>query len=123
MHELFMATSRVRAPVLRVFVPCTELDEAAISDCEDALMRAGLWEHLSDGDVVCKFGYVPPSPAPSPQSSDEGLGSSTGSGSGSGSSAGMGGGGAEEGEGGQRCWPWVAYPRPRELLHGRRQRA
>ena len=70
-HDLFLATSRVRAPVLRVFVPCTELDEAAIGACEDELVRAGLWEHLSDGDIVCNFGYVPP--IPSPQSSSERL--------------------------------------------------
>ncbi|KAH9945144.1 uncharacterized protein BXZ73DRAFT_38978 [Epithele typhae] len=68
-HDLFIATSRVRAPVLRVFVPCTELDEDAISACERELARAGLWEHLSDGDIVCNFGYVPP--LSSPQSSDE----------------------------------------------------
>ncbi|TBU42377.1 hypothetical protein BD309DRAFT_189398 [Dichomitus squalens] len=70
-HDLFLATSRVRAPVLRVFVPCTELDETAIGACEEELIRAGLWEHLSDGDIVCNFGYVPP--VPSPQSSSEGL--------------------------------------------------
>ncbi|KAI0326924.1 hypothetical protein GY45DRAFT_48526 [Cubamyces sp. BRFM 1775] len=59
-HDLFLATSRLRAPVLRVFVPCTDLDEAAIVACEEQLMKNGLWEHLSDGDIVCNFGYVPP---------------------------------------------------------------
>ena len=59
-HDLFLATSRLRAPVLRVFVPCTELDEAAIVACEEQLIKNGLWEHLSDGDIVCNFGYVPP---------------------------------------------------------------
>ncbi len=59
-HDLCMATSRFRAPVLRVFVPCTELDEFAISACEEQLMVAGLWEHLSAGDIICNFGFVPP---------------------------------------------------------------
>lgn len=59
-HELSMAMSRYRAPILRVFVPCTELDELAISACEEQLIDAGLWEHLSAGDIVCNFGYVPP---------------------------------------------------------------
>ncbi|KAI0367811.1 hypothetical protein BV20DRAFT_915877, partial [Pilatotrama ljubarskyi] len=63
-HDLFLATSRVRAPVLRVFVPCTDLDEAAIMACEEQLIKGGLWEHLSDGDIVCNFGYVPPVPPP-----------------------------------------------------------
>ncbi|OSD06637.1 hypothetical protein PYCCODRAFT_955145 [Trametes coccinea BRFM310] len=75
-HDLFLATSRVRAPVLRVFVPCTDLDEAAITACEEQLVKGGLWEHLSDGDIVCNFGYVPPVPpsdAPRPLSGpDEG---------------------------------------------------
>ncbi|KAL6302416.1 hypothetical protein BKA93DRAFT_818539 [Sparassis latifolia] len=59
-HDLFLATSRTRAPVLRTFVPCTELDEHAIAACEEQLLDAGLWEHLSVGDIVCNFGYVPP---------------------------------------------------------------
>ncbi|OJT07378.1 hypothetical protein TRAPUB_1783 [Trametes pubescens] len=63
-HDLFLATSRVRAPVLRVFVPCTDLDEPAIMACEEQLIKGGLWEHLSDGDIVCNFGYVPPLPPP-----------------------------------------------------------
>ncbi|KAI0719329.1 hypothetical protein C8T65DRAFT_827069 [Cerioporus squamosus] len=72
-HDLFLATSRVRAPLLRVFVPCAQLDEAAITACEDQLIRAGLWENLSDGDVVCNFGYVPP--IASPPESEDGSGS------------------------------------------------
>ncbi|CDO70658.1 hypothetical protein BN946_scf184756.g25 [Trametes cinnabarina] len=63
-HDLFLATSRLRAPVLRVFVPCTDLDEPAIMACEEQLVKSGLWEHLSDGDIVCNFGYVPPVPPP-----------------------------------------------------------
>ncbi|KAI0833532.1 hypothetical protein BC628DRAFT_1307581 [Trametes gibbosa] len=63
-HDLSLATSRSRAPVLRVFVPCTDLDEPAIIACEEQLIRHGLWENLSDGDIVCNFGYVPPVPPP-----------------------------------------------------------
>ncbi len=63
--------------MLRVFAPCAELDEAAITNCEDQLIRAGLWEHLSDGDIVCNFGYVPP--VASPQSSDDGSAASSSS--------------------------------------------
>ncbi|KAH9838281.1 uncharacterized protein C8Q71DRAFT_705292 [Rhodofomes roseus] len=61
-HDLYLATSRTRAPVLRTFVPCTVLDDNAVAACEEQLMDAGLWEHLSVGDVVCNFGYVPPVP-------------------------------------------------------------
>lgn len=75
-HDLHLATSRTRAPVLRVFVPCAVLDEAAIGACERELVRAGLWTHLSDGDVVCNLGFVPPvAPPTSPsRSSGEGTG-------------------------------------------------
>ncbi|KAG2072791.1 hypothetical protein BDR04DRAFT_1095937 [Suillus decipiens] len=61
-HELYTATSRTRAPVLRVFVPCTGLIPTAISLCEQQLIDNGLWEHLSTGDIVCNFGYVPAAP-------------------------------------------------------------
>ena len=59
-HDLLAATSRTRAPILRVFVPCSHLTEDVIASCEDQLIEDGLWDHLSVGDVVCNFGYVPP---------------------------------------------------------------
>lgn len=59
-HDLYMATSRTRAPVLRVYVPCSALDGPAIAACEAQLADAALWEHLSSGDIVCNFGFVPP---------------------------------------------------------------
>ncbi|TEB25173.1 hypothetical protein FA13DRAFT_1756658 [Coprinellus micaceus] len=61
-HDLILATSRVRAPVLRVFVPCTKLepDSDSLVRCEQQLMDSGLWNHLSTGDIVCNLGYVPP---------------------------------------------------------------
>ncbi|KAK0500397.1 hypothetical protein EDD18DRAFT_826941 [Armillaria luteobubalina] len=76
-HDLVLATSRIRAPVLRVYVPCSELSDTpdfldkdyfaaraggglSIQQCEDQLIGSGLWEHMSTGDVVCNLGYVPP---------------------------------------------------------------
>lgn len=59
-HDLVAATSRTRAPILRVFVPCSSLSDEVIATCEDQLIEDGLWDHLSAGDVVCNFGYVPP---------------------------------------------------------------
>ncbi|KAG2111368.1 hypothetical protein BD769DRAFT_1493886 [Suillus cothurnatus] len=70
-HELHTATSRTRAPVLRVFVPCTDLIPAAITSCEQQLIDNGLWEHLSIGDIVCNFGYVPAAPESDEISSQE----------------------------------------------------
>ena len=71
-----LATSRVRAPVLRVYVPCSDLSEtpeflfpeyvqamggtSSIQQCEEQLANSGLWQHLSIGDIVCNLGYVPP---------------------------------------------------------------
>lgn len=58
-QDLQMAISRTRAPILRVFVPCAEMDEDAIAACEEQLLDCGLWSHLSTGDIVCNFGFVP----------------------------------------------------------------
>ncbi|KAI0254944.1 hypothetical protein BJV78DRAFT_1279575 [Lactifluus subvellereus] len=68
-HDMRAATSRLRAPILRVYFPCSELDHGAIAACEGQLDDAGLWHHLSVGDVVCNLGYLPPA---------DRLGSSTG---------------------------------------------
>ncbi|KAJ7455338.1 hypothetical protein B0H11DRAFT_1874875 [Mycena galericulata] len=72
-HDLSLATSRTRAPVLRVFVPCSTLDLSEDSDsialCEDQLYDSGLWTHLSTGDVVCNLGYLPPHSPEEPASS------------------------------------------------------
>ena len=61
-HDLSGATSRNRAPILRVFVPCTKLDDddESLISCERQLVDSGLWPHLSTGDIVCNFGFVPP---------------------------------------------------------------
>lgn len=62
LHDLSGATSRIRAPILRVFVPCTKLDDdgESLVSCERQLVDSGLWPHLSTGDIVCNFGFVPP---------------------------------------------------------------
>ncbi|KAF8206289.1 hypothetical protein K438DRAFT_1904995 [Mycena galopus ATCC 62051] len=55
-HDLSLATSRTRAPILRVFVPCSRMDLSDDSDsialCEDQL-------YDSDCDIVCNLGYPP----------------------------------------------------------------
>ncbi|KAF8802462.1 hypothetical protein BYT27DRAFT_7112506 [Phlegmacium glaucopus] len=62
LHDLSGATCRNRAPILRVFVPCTTLDDddESLISCERQLVDSGLWPHLSTGDIVCNFGFVPP---------------------------------------------------------------
>jgi hypothetical protein len=37
-----------------------EVDSEGVLECEKHLVEAGLWEHLSTGDVVCNLGYIPP---------------------------------------------------------------
>jgi len=68
-HALRSSLSRLRAPILRVFVPTHSLTPDALEACERQLQDAGAWEHMSVGDVVCNFGYVPtmePPPDPEP---------------------------------------------------------
>ena len=60
-HDIRAATSRLRAPILRVFFPCSKVDHGTITACEAQLDDAGLWEHLSVGDIICNLGYLPPS--------------------------------------------------------------
>ena len=62
-HDIRAATSRLRAPILRVFFPCSKVDHRTITACEAQLEDAGLWEHLSVGDIICNLGYLPPAPA------------------------------------------------------------
>lgn len=59
-HDIRAATSRLRAPILRVFFPCSTVDHRTITACEAQLEDAGLWQHLSVGDIVCNLGYLPP---------------------------------------------------------------
>ncbi|KAF9487732.1 hypothetical protein BDN71DRAFT_1458167 [Pleurotus eryngii] len=61
-HDLNMAKWRARAPILRVFVPCTELSMGgsnSIGKCREQLVESRLWSHLSAGDIVCNLGHVP----------------------------------------------------------------
>lgn len=65
-HDIRAATSRLRAPILRVFFPCSKVDDRTIAACEAQLDDAGLWHHLSVGDIVCNLGYLPPSDGVTP---------------------------------------------------------
>ena len=65
-HALRSSLSRTRAPILRVFVPTHALNSDALEACERQLRDSGAWEHMSVGDIVCNFGYVPGSVEPSP---------------------------------------------------------
>ncbi|KAF8071878.1 hypothetical protein FPV67DRAFT_903159 [Lyophyllum atratum] len=60
-YDFAHATSPTRAPVLRVYVPCsspTPRPEILIR-CEEQLVNAELWAHLSVGDIVANLGHVP----------------------------------------------------------------
>ena len=59
-HDLSNALSRTRAPILRVFVPCSTLtSREVIAAAETQLSAGGLWTFLRIGDIVCNLGYVP----------------------------------------------------------------
>ncbi|CAE6537045.1 unnamed protein product [Rhizoctonia solani] len=58
-HDLLYASVPGRAPVLRVFVPTDVLSPESIRACEILLFRAGLWDAMKPGDIVCNLGYVP----------------------------------------------------------------
>ncbi|KZT56922.1 hypothetical protein CALCODRAFT_496741 [Calocera cornea HHB12733] len=70
-HDLHLACLPTRAPILRVFVPCTTLSQSALFSCEVQLVTSGLWNFLRPGDVICNLGYIPlaGSNSTSPQSS------------------------------------------------------
>ncbi|KAF8604570.1 hypothetical protein BDV93DRAFT_91515 [Ceratobasidium sp. AG-I] len=58
-HDPLYATVHGRAPVLRVFAPTDALSTQSIKACEVLLFRAGLWDWIAPGDIVCNLGYVP----------------------------------------------------------------
>ena len=105
-HDLALATSRIRAPVLRVFVPCSKLDndDENLVLCERQLEDAGLWGHLSTGDIVCNLGYVPPTPDDGSSEGEAPPGSSRGNPSRSSGSQSSGGGASPTGQNVQRKW-------------------
>jgi len=59
LHSLNRVFWQARAPILRVFVPCSVLDEATLQACMVQLAAAELDKHLAPGDLVINFGYVP----------------------------------------------------------------
>src|SRR5262249_43205465 len=65
-HDLLYATVPGRAPILRVFVPTDVLSIESIRACEILLFRAGLWDWMKPGDIVCNLGYVPREESSSP---------------------------------------------------------
>ncbi|KDQ59338.1 hypothetical protein JAAARDRAFT_128059 [Jaapia argillacea MUCL 33604] len=70
-HDLQMALSRSRAPILRIFVPCSQLSDSVIALCEEQLVSQGLWDHLSTGDVICNLGFIPPADEGGSESTQE----------------------------------------------------
>ena len=72
-HDIRAATSRLRAPILRVFFPCSKVDHRTITACEAQLDEAGLWEHLSVGDIICNLGYLPPSDGAGPSGNEKSI--------------------------------------------------
>ncbi|CAE6446966.1 unnamed protein product [Rhizoctonia solani] len=63
-HDLLYASVPGRAPVLRVFVPTDVLSPESIRACETLLLRAGLWDAMKAGDIVCNLGYLPRTSTP-----------------------------------------------------------
>jgi hypothetical protein len=59
LHSLSRVWWQARAPILRVFVPCSVLDETTLHACMVQLTAAELHKHLAPGDLVINFGYVP----------------------------------------------------------------
>ena len=59
LHSLNRVFWQTRAPILRVFVPCSVLDDATLHACMVQLTAAELDKHLAPGDLVINFGYVP----------------------------------------------------------------
>ncbi|KAG6910820.1 hypothetical protein DXG01_007135 [Tephrocybe rancida] len=65
-HDLIHALSPTRAPVLRTYVPCSapfSLPQTIIR-CEEQIIDAELWSHLSVGDIIANLGHVPLSDEP-----------------------------------------------------------
>jgi len=59
LHSLNRVWWQARAPILRVYVPCSVLDDATLHACMVQLTAAQLHKHLAPGDLVINFGYVP----------------------------------------------------------------
>src|SRR6202000_557592 len=58
-HALSQVFRLTRAPIFRVFVPCSRLHRAIRQACVSQLHAASLVPHLRAGDLVCNLGYVP----------------------------------------------------------------
>ncbi|CAG8712363.1 3853_t:CDS:2, partial [Acaulospora colombiana] len=58
-HSLSQVFRLTRAPIFRVFVPCSFLNGSILKACVTQLQAASLLPHLRAGDLVCNLGYVP----------------------------------------------------------------
>ncbi len=58
-HDLASCTIRTRAPVLRVFVPCSEINYDVLTEINLQMSQSGLKEFMFKGDIICNLGYVP----------------------------------------------------------------
>lgn len=58
-HSLSLAFRQSRAPIFRVFVPCSQITPRILQECMKQLHAASLVPHLRAGDLVCNLGYVP----------------------------------------------------------------
>ncbi|GLB40360.1 hypothetical protein LshimejAT787_0802310 [Lyophyllum shimeji] len=79
-YDFVHAASPTRAPVLRVYIPCSSPapNPQTIMRCEEQLVIAELWQHLSVGDIVANLGHVPlPDDPPEKPSKDDTPSSST----------------------------------------------
>ncbi|KAG6862530.1 hypothetical protein C0995_000078 [Termitomyces sp. Mi166 len=72
-YDFIHALSPARAPVLRTYVPCAapQLHPQTVMRCEEQLINADLWSHLSVGDIVANLGHVPLSDEPETNASDK----------------------------------------------------
>jgi len=55
-HSLSQVFRLTRAPIFRVFVPCTQLNDAILRTCMAQLYAASLVPQLRAGDLVCNHG-------------------------------------------------------------------
>ncbi|KAG8829150.1 hypothetical protein FRC17_007051 [Serendipita sp. 399] len=58
-HSLSHTCRLSRAPIFRVFVPCSQVNPRVLQECMKQLNAASILPHLRAGDLVCNLGYVP----------------------------------------------------------------
>ncbi|KAG8773870.1 hypothetical protein FRC15_001711 [Serendipita sp. 397] len=58
-HSLSQVFRLSRAPIFRVFVPCSQVNPRVLQECMKQLNAASILPHLRAGDLVCNLGYIP----------------------------------------------------------------